>query len=316
MSSKNNLMSSGWKPVDWTRDLGACVSLLCFVFLVIVPRVGVAQDQDVSTKPVTVMSFNLRYGTARDGENRWEKRTDLVAEAIRSQTPDLLGTQETLPFQAQFISDNFSEYASVGRSREPDNANGEQCALFYRRDRFDLLASGHFWLSENPDHPGTKSWDSSLPRMATWVRLWDQESQQPILFVNTHFDHRGKTARLESAQLVRKRATELASGAAVIITGDFNCGADSPPHQAMFETADSVVGLRDSYIVAHGTDTAGTGTFNGFEGKRDGPRIDWIALNDKWEVKRAEIIDYQQSQRYPSDHFPVVAEVQLVTPTR
>lgn len=258
-----------------------------------------------------VMSFNLRFGTARDGENQWKNRTDLVADVVREYQPDLLGTQETLPFQAEFLSEQFPEYERVGRSREADNPNGEQCALYFRRDRFDLLASGHFWLSDQPDHPGSRSWDSSLPRMATWVRLWDQENQTALLFINTHFDHVGKEARANSARLIRERAGQLAQGAAVVVTGDFNCGEGSLPHQNLTGVADAQLPLFDTFQRVHGDQAPQTGTFNGFQGKTDGARIDWILVSSQWEVNKAEIVDYQRDGRYPSDHFPVVTQLSI-----
>lgn len=270
-----------------------------------------AQAQTGDAPSIVVMSFNLRFGSANDGDNRWENRTELVRKAVEKNAPDLLGTQETLPFQAEFLSESFPEYQRIGRSREPENPNGEQCTLYFRPDRFDLLASGHFWLSETPDQPGSRSWDSSLPRMATWARLWDRKTRKPILMVNTHFDHRGEVAREKSAALLRERTAQLAQGASVVITGDFNCGTDSPPHQQLVNHPQGEVTLQDTYLTLHQESESPAGTFNGFQGRRDGARIDWVVVSEDWKVVRSEIEDYQENNRYPSDHFPVVAEIKV-----
>src|SRR6056297_1848712 len=132
-----------------------------------------------SADPLRVMSFNVRFGTANDGENRWELRTDLVKSVISEFAPDLMGTQELLQFQADFIVEQFPDYGYFGRTRmlDPD----EQCGIFYRTSRFDWLAGGHFWLSETLHVPASKSWDSSLPRMASWVLLYDKPAAAEIL---------------------------------------------------------------------------------------------------------------------------------------
>lgn len=147
---------------------------------------------------VSVVSFNIRYGTARDGENHWDRRRDHLVEAITRLDPDLLGTQETLGFQRDFLVEKLPGYTAFGVGREDGGQRGEMTALLWRTERFEKLDGGHFWLSENPDRPGSKSWDTSLPRMASWVKLRDREhpAAKPILFLNTHFDHRGARARL------------------------------------------------------------------------------------------------------------------------
>jgi endonuclease/exonuclease/phosphatase family metal-dependent hydrolase len=180
---------------------------------------------------VRVMSFNIRYGTANDGVNRWELRRDFLVETVRAFSPDLLGTQETLGFQRDYLAEKLPEYDHLGVGRDDGRERGEMMALYYRKDRFEKLDGGHFWLSETPDIVGSKSWDSSLPRMVTWVKLRDrrQESLSPIVFFNTHFDHMGTTARLESAKLLRRKIASFSDTCSVIVTGDFNTDEASPP---------------------------------------------------------------------------------------
>ena len=255
---------------------------------------------------VRVMSFNVRYGAARDGENAWPQRRALVAETVRAFGPDLLGTQETLGFQRAYLSGQLPGYAAFGVGRDDGADAGEQTAVFYRTDRFEKTGGGHFWLSETPDVPGSVSWDSSLTRMATWVVLEDRRTGAELLFANTHFDHRGRRAREESAKLLRSKLPELAAGRPLVLTGDFNAAEGSRPYEALFG-GDSP--LRDAFRAANPTRGEAEGTFNGFDAAYAGAggRIDWIAVSDGWAVESASIDRRRFGGRTPSDHEPVTA---------
>jgi endonuclease/exonuclease/phosphatase family metal-dependent hydrolase len=257
------------------------------------------------------MSFNIRFGTASDGDNHWEKRKQFLVETIKAFDPDLLGTQETLGFQRDYLAANLPGYDALGAGREDGREKGEMAALFFKRARFEKIDGGHFWLSQTPDQPGSKSWDSALPRMVTWVKLRDrgQTNAKPILFFNTHFDHRGVEARLESARLLRRRVAELGSECRVIVTGDFNTGEGSEPYKRLFGREDGERSpLRDTYRIAFPVRAASEGTFSGFKADRtDGPRIDWIAASRDWKVRKAAIDRTAREGRTPSDHFPVTA---------
>ncbi|HEX5103901.1 MAG TPA: endonuclease/exonuclease/phosphatase family protein, partial [Pirellulaceae bacterium] len=239
---------------------------------------------------------------------------EFLAETIKAFSPDLLGTQETLGFQRDFLAGQLADYGVVGVGRDDGQEQGEMMALYFRRERFEKLGEGHFWLSETPDVSGSKSWDSSLPRMVTWVKLQDrqQPGQPPLWLFNTHFDHRGPQARLHSAELLRKQIGLLAKGDPVIVTGDFNSGEASEPYRALFAAAggeDSPV--IDCFRAAHPERGASEGTASGFEAKNTGgARIDWIACSRHWEVRQAEIVRAAREGRTPSDHFPVTVVLQ------
>lgn len=268
---------------------------------------------DDTPTDVRVMSFNIRYGTAKDGENHWDKRKDFLLDTIRDFNPDLLGTQETLGFQRDWLADKLPGYGSLGVGRDDGQNQGEMMALYYRQDRFALLESGHFWLSETPEVVGSKSWDSALPRMASWVKLKDMKSDQspPILFLNTHFDHMGQQARLKSAELVRQKIVEMGAGTSVIVTGDFNTGEGSEPYDALFAEADARSPVIDCYRAVHPQREENEGTFSGFDSQRiNGPRIDWIAASRDWMIVSAETNRVAKDGRTPSDHFPVQAILQ------
>ncbi|MCX7818010.1 MAG: alpha-L-fucosidase [Kiritimatiellae bacterium] len=263
--------------------------------------------------PIRVMSFNIRYGTAPDGLHAWTNRQELLIETIRTADPDLLGTQETLAFQRDALATALPEHEPFGAGRDDGGDRGEMCAVFVRRTRFERLAGGHFWLSETPEVPGSRSWDSSLPRMVTWVRLRDRLDPlaPPLLFCNTHFDHRGARARLESARRLREFVEREGRGLRVIVTGDFNAGEDDPPYAALFgDTAAAPSPLVDVYRAAHPVRQPDEGTFNGFRPDQvAGPRIDWIAASRGARVLEAQIVRRSQRGRVPSDHWPVVAQI-------
>jgi endonuclease/exonuclease/phosphatase family metal-dependent hydrolase len=283
--------------------------LLFVVALVATPATGISAEEGAD---VRVMSFNIRYGTADDGENRWDLRKEFLVETIQAFNPDLLGTQETLGFQRDYLAERLPEYDFLGVGRDDGKEEGEMMALYYKRDRFEKLAGGHFWLSETPEAPGSKSWDSSLPRMVTWVKLRDRNapSAQPIAFFNTHFDHRGPEARLESARLIRRQIAMIGKGSSIIVTGDFNSGEGSEPYQALFAPAEGQDSpVVDTFRTAHPErgENEGTATGRFRAGDTGGPRIDWIAAGRTWQIVEATIDRTSRDGRTPSDHFPVMA---------
>jgi endonuclease/exonuclease/phosphatase family metal-dependent hydrolase len=259
--------------------------------------------------PIRVMSFNIRYGTAKDGENHWDKRKEFLVETIKAFDPDLLGTQETLGFQRDYIREHLPGYEVLGVGRNDGKEDGEMMALYFRKDRFEATQSGHFWLSDAPETIGSKSWDSSLPRMVTWVQLRDRQQPEakPITFFNTHFDHMGQTARLESARLIRSRVAKAAADGPVIVTGDFNAGEGSPPYTALFGQADGQDSpVIDSYRATHPEASKEEGTFSGFKaGQMGGARIDWIAVTRDWKIGDTKIDRTARDGRTPSDHYPI-----------
>jgi len=263
--------------------------------------------------PLKVMSFNIRYGAADDGENSWPHRRDLVLETIQVFDPDLLGLQEVLDFQAEFLKANLPEYEFHGVGREDGATKGEFVPLMYRRDRFEWLDAGHFWLSETPEMPGSKSWDSSLPRMLSWVALRDRQGSDGVfVFANVHFDHRGKEARKESARLMRQRADEIDGQFPVIITGDFNTTEDLEPYAILVEARESDGGkLVDTYRANHALRSPFESSSCRWIGRREGSRIDWILHSPQFKTLKASINYTQDEGRYPSDHYPVEAVIRL-----
>lgn len=264
---------------------------------------------DEKGEKVSVMSFNIRFGTANDKENAWPHRRELVAETIRKRSPDLLGLQEAIDFQVEFLADKLPEYVVYSVPRTPGRG-GETCAILYRRDRFRKVDEGTFWLSETPDEVGSISWDSSLPRITSWVRLESLASGKELIFANTHFDHKGVVARTESAKLIRSHLAEIAGDVPIAITGDFNCGEESEPYATL---TDRDEGFRDTFREAQpGKDLANEITFTGFGLNPGTARIDWVLCSDHWGILSAGIDRYRgEDGRYPSDHEAVFSILEL-----
>jgi len=227
----------------------------------------------------------------------------LVVKTIREYNPDLLGLQEVFPKQAEYLRENFPGYVYYGRSRLVDPNDGEACSVMFRKDRFDTIEKSTFWLSETPDEPGSKSWDSSLPRIANMISLKDKQVRgKKLVLINTHFDHRGKVAREEAAKIIKNRVSALEKGARVVIRGDFNSGEGSRPYQSLMGG-----GIIDTFRMVHPNRTEEESTFTAWKGRLIGNRIDWVLCSANFQILSATINRSHDKGRYPSDHYPVTA---------
>jgi endonuclease/exonuclease/phosphatase family metal-dependent hydrolase len=260
-----------------------------------------------AAEPLTVMSFNIRYGKADDGENSWEFRKDIAVNVVKKYDPDLIGMQECLKFQAEYFAEQLPGYAWFGQGREADGG-GEYTAIFYKRDLLTLKDSGTFWLSETPDVPGSKSWDASLTRIATWGAFEHAGTKETVYFYNTHFDHKGPESRRHSAELLRDRVESLPEDAPVIVTGDFNAkGGTSAPWKAI--TSGSIQDTWDTAEKQIGPPV----TYTRFKAPEEGSnrRIDWVLTRGPVTADSCETVLYNEDGRYPTDHLPVVAVVRV-----
>lgn len=260
--------------------------------------------------PLKVMTFNVRFGTAKDGENAWPHRKEMFLKTIRDQNPDILGLQECLFFQADYIQEAFPEYRWIGIDRDV-TGRGEMTCIFYRHGALDPVESGNFWVSETPEVPASISWDSSLTRMVTWAHFYHRKSKTWLYFFNTHLDHIGQEARKQGITLISERMGELPEGTVAILTGDFNSAADnSPAYTVAMES-----GFTDAWKVAEkqvGPEVTFTGWKTPDFNKKN--RIDWILFKGPITVSHCETITYSEEGRYPSDHFPVAAQLHIATP--
>ncbi len=264
-----------------------------------------------ATAGVRVLTFNIRYGTAPDGPDAWAERAPLVFDVIRERDADFIGLQEALRFQIDAIRDAVPGYGEVGVGREDGRKGGEYSAILYKTDRWRVADSDTFWLSETPNVPGSKSWGNEITRIVTWARFVETDTGRAVRMYNTHFDHQSQSSRMQSAKLLAERIAAREPRDPVIVTGDFNSGEDNPAILYLkHEHGQSPVRLVDTFRVLHPHATV-VGTFGEFLGKRDGPKIDYIFVEPATDVRAAGIIYDHRNGRYPSDHYPVYADIAL-----
>lgn len=261
------------------------------------------------TEPMRVMSYNVRYKNTIDSINGWEYRRDEVAALIKYHQGDIVGLQEANPEQVRDLEQRLEEYAWYGVPRV-GGSNGELTPVFFRKDRYSLLDSGTFWFSETPNVKESKSWDAMFPRIASWCKLKETTTGMEFFFFNTHFDHRGETAREKSAEIIRQQIDSIAGSHPVILTGDFNSQENSVAYQTIVENK----GLKDALQISETPHYGPVNTSSGFfvSEKPVMARIDYIFVNNKVKVLQHATITDQQEGRYYSDHLPVIAEIQLL----
>ncbi|MFN8301558.1 MAG: endonuclease/exonuclease/phosphatase family protein [Saprospiraceae bacterium] len=268
--------------------------LLCFT----VAGVSAAQ----STRFLT---YNIRYDNPGDGDDAWPKRREFLAAQIGFYAPDVFGIQEGLHHQVEFLAQQLPQYAWVGAGRDDGRQAGEYSALFYRRDRFQLLDSGTFWLSETPGQP-SKGWDAALNRVCTYALLRDSATGQQLWVFNTHFDHMGQEARRQSAALIIQKIREKnPENKPVVVMGDFNAEPSEAPVAVMKNT------LIDTREASETPAFGPSGTFNGFKFREPVTRrIDYIfAGGTGLRVLRHAVLSDSKDCHYPSDHLPVLTDI-------
>jgi endonuclease/exonuclease/phosphatase family metal-dependent hydrolase len=254
---------------------------------------------------IDVMTLNIRYDNSDDSLNAWPSRAHIIAGFINDQIPDLLGMQEVLWHQYEYLDSALAGYGSVAAGRDDGMRKGEACPVFYRLGRFSPLAGGTFWLSATPDVPGSIGWGAALTRIATWVRLYDKTEKDALLFINTHFDHISDSARVMSAGMLLGRVKELAGDNDFIVTGDFN---SLPESMAITRMREGNFAL-DSYSVSETTPTGETCTYNGWMDDHGEGRIDYIFVRDGMKVKSHATHKIIEDDVFISDHWPVTARV-------
>ena len=257
---------------------------------------------------INVLTFNMRYENNYDGENCWANRRDRIVQMIKAERPDVIGSQELLAPQYAYMCEQLDQYGSVGVVREDGVDRGERSAIFYLRDRFTLLDTGNFWISEHPDSVGSKGWDAACERIATWAVLRDTVSHKEFFMMNVHTDHIGAVARREGVKLLLERCRSLSSGRPVILTGDFNATPDSEP----ITLVASSEYLVDSKMLAR-EHSGEEWTYNEFE-KIDPSKymlIDYIFLTPQFEVVSHAVLPQKQYGGMMSDHAPVKAHLIL-----
>ncbi|MHC4556573.1 MAG: endonuclease/exonuclease/phosphatase family protein [Planctomycetota bacterium] len=267
-----------------------------------------------------VMSFNIRYGTANDGQNHWKNRREMVFDVIRDQKSDVIGLQEALRFQIDEIRKALPLYGEIGVAREDGKTDGEYSAILYRTDRFGIGEAGTFWLSDTPEIAGSSHWGNACVRICTWARFIENKSGKAFYVFNLHLDHVSQPSREKSAVLLIQRIRSRNHKDPFVVTGDFNAGENNPvitylkgktaaadPSGNKTKTPFPMV---DTFRVLH-PNVKDVRTGHAFKGSRQGNKIDYVLVRPAVEVLEAEILYDNIDGRYPSDHFPVTARLRL-----
>ncbi len=262
-------------------------------------------------------TFNVRLDTKADSLNRWDYRKDTVADYIRRNQIDIIGMQETLANQIDDLVEALPNYGYVGVCREDGDRKGEATPIFFRTDRFEVLESNTFWLSQYPDSVGFIGWDGACTRIATWAKLRNKDNGQVFMAVNTHFDHIGKEARRNAALLIVDRMKKIVADEPVVLTGDFNVNDESEPYRII---TSGDLAMFDSYKEA-ATTSGPSYSWHDYGRcpieKRD--KIDFIFVTKGVEVLSSHILqehEYNPEKPetrwgYVSDHNPIIAELEF-----
>lgn len=281
------------------------LNLLSSIFLVSCVFIWPLQGQSKNQVSFNIITYNIRMNTPSDGVNAWPNRKDKVAGLLKFHQADIFNVQEALPEQMDDLAASFPDFDHVGVGRDDGKRQGEHMAIFYKMDRFTKIKDGMFWLSQTPDKPGF-GWDAVCNRTATWIKLKDNRSKKTFYVFDTHFDHRGKVAREEAAKLILKSIREInTENLPVILTGDLNLVKTSEPVQLILKELNDAM---DKTITPH---YGPAGTSGGFDVKELPHKIDFIFVNNKVTVLRHGNLSDSFGLFYPSDHLPVLAEVQL-----
>ena len=250
-------------------------------------------------KQLRVATFNIRNSSAPDGDNAWPVRREATVSAIEALDADVVGLQEVLPDQLDYLRDRFAEWGLVGAGRDDGVRAGEHSVVLIRPGDWLVESDETRWLSAEPSIPGSVGWDAHLTRIATLVRLRHTDGTR-VGVANTHYDHAGEVARVESSRLL---AQWIAAEPSLhwIVMGDLNATPDSAPLKAL-----TAAGLLDAVPATEGGSEHGD-----FTGATDGDRIDHILTDNSWRVVDAHVSHYRPGGRLPSDHWPVVATLVL-----
>jgi len=265
-----------------------------------ITKTHAAESGAYSADAFKLMTFNIRNDNSRDGKDAWTNRVDVVVSLLSKQ--DLFGLQEVTAGQLKTLVARLPEFDFYGLGRDDGRSRGEHAPLAIRKTRFTALERGTFWLSNDPKQIGVAGWDASLPRTCTWMLVKDKVTGKKLWVANTHFDHRGSTARLESARLIKRVVSDQPVAIPVVVMGDFNCLQKSPPYVALVGDQS----LSDARLLSKQKVAGPDSTWNGFRAIASDRIIDHIFVRGTVNIEQLSTLDPKTAAgRYASDHLPV-----------
>jgi endonuclease/exonuclease/phosphatase family metal-dependent hydrolase len=274
---------------------------LCLIFFILLAVISTEAQE------MKLMSYNIRYDNPGDNPNHWVGRKEKLIALIEKYNPDLLGVQEALHHQLEDMVEAMPHFTYAGVGRDDGKTKGEYSALLYNTHRYELLHEATFWLSEGPEVIASKSWDAAITRIVSWAELKDKQSGKTFFWFNTHFDHIGKEARLQSALLIKKQIEKIAGKNPVLVSGDFNCDPHDAPYQAL-------IAKGKAKLLDAASGFSSECTFYGFNVNQqieNCVRIDYIFRSKHFKVVDFITINDNDGKYYPSDHLPVMATLKF-----
>jgi len=262
-------------------------------------------SSNIYSQPHSIISYNIRYDNNWDIENSWKIRRNKISQILVQYSPSIIGIQEGLLNQVQYIDSSLIDYDYVGVGRDDGKEQGEFCAIYFDTTRYSVLNHSTFWLSETPDTISV-GWDAALERICTYGLFKDRQTAEEFWVFNTHFDHMGARAREQSSGLILKMINKInLRSLPIILMGDFNSIPDSPPVNKI------KTDLSDALHISLKELQGPRGTFNGFNA--DLPiekRIDYIFTGNFKVLSYIHINDRLNNNRHISDHLPVMVKIQ------
>ena len=255
----------------------------------------------------SVITYNIKYDDYSNGENSWNVRKVTLLDLVNTLSPDILGIQEGLIHQVEFLASKMNDYNYVGVGREDANRKGEYCAIFFNEKKYKLLKNSTFWLSENPNEVSI-GWDAALERICTYALLKTINGGNKIWVFNTHFDHVGNIAREESARLILEKIKMLnIQEESVLVMGDFNALEKSKVIDILRQSLNDT--MRDADIEHKGP----IGTFNNFLNNQEIiKRIDYIFSKGFQTISHQHVDKRMDNGNHISDHLPVFVKVKVI----
>ena len=277
--------------------------------LILALAVSVAQADDEPAKALSLnlITFNIRMDTKDDGDNQWKLRREFLCDTVRELAPDVMGVQEAFANQLKDMATSLPNYAHVGVGRDDGKAKGEHSSIFYRKDRFEKVADGTFWLSDAPHVVASNTWEAACTRVCTWITLTDLKTKRTVSVYNAHYDHKSVKARENSPRvIVEQMLANKHDKHALVLMGDFNSGPATPQMTYLFDGK--------APLTFHNTlpaeQSKTSSTYSGWKGRKEGTQIDYVLVSgDDHKVDSSKIHHIQKDGRYPSDHYPVSAKV-------
>ena len=255
---------------------------------------------------LNLISCNIRFDNPGDGDNSWSHRRTFLTEILLGHSPHIIATQEGRINQLQDFCQLLGDFEIIDQHRSWIKERMYP-SFFLRKNCFELLASGDFWLSETPDVAGSISFESAFPRLMTWIKIQPKGANKKILIINTHFDHIKEDTRLAQMKVLIQQIQKIYSPEYhLIIMGDFN---DSPTSQIRKKLTDEFVKLQDAWLQHNQIEETSHHAFKGEV--QNGSRIDWILIDQGPIIQNCFMDKTHRQGQYPSDHFPVICKLKL-----